>query len=144
MKRLQPYKRLADIFSKMNRSKQNQFLKGLEEHNEEAAEQIRGLMFTFEDLVRVEAEGIQELLRQVDHKQLAAAMKGAPIQVKELFFENMSERTGKLLREDMGTMGGVRMTEVEKAQESIVSFALSLADAGKIMIKDSEEDEYIV
>lgn len=70
-------------------------------------------------------------------------MKGAPTQVKELFFENMSERADKLLREDIDAMGPIRMTEVEKAQESIVSFATSLADAGKIIIKDSEEDEYI-
>lgn len=137
------YKRVADIFSKMKRPAQKRFMGDLEKHNSDAAEQVRSLMFTFEDLVRIDPPGIQELMRHIDLDQLAVALKGAPEEILELFFGNMSERAGRNLREDISAMGPVRMIEVDSARTAILDVAKSLADDGKIVIGSGEEDEYI-
>jgi len=145
MARLRPsntHKRLADIFSKMKRPVRKRLMQDLEQRDGAAAEQIRALMFTFEDLGTLESRGIRGLLRHVDRDQLALALKGAPEALKAAFFANMSERGAKALREDMEAMGPVRAADAEKARSDIVSTALSLADAGEIIIP-SGEDEYI-
>lgn len=139
-----PHKRLADIFSKMKHSTQRRLMNDLKERDADSAEQVQALMFVFEDLTRIEPRGIQELLRQTEQGQLAIALKGVSSEVKNLFFDNMSERAGKLLRDNMDAMGPVRMSEVEKAQTAIVSTAKSLADAGKITIRQDEDDEYVL
>jgi flagellar motor switch protein FliG len=111
----------------------------LEERNRESAERIKRLMFTFDDLVRLDASGIQRLLRQVGKDQLAMALKGAPEDVKELFFFNMSERAGKMMHEDMEAMGAVRLKDVDEAQAGVVITAKELADAGEIVIATGED-----
>ena len=98
---------MADIFNSLDRNTENRFMTGLEERNRESADQIKSLMFTFDDLIRVDATGIQLLLRQVEKDQLTIALKGASDDVQDLFFSNMSERAGKMLREDMEAMGGL-------------------------------------
>ena len=100
-------------------------------------------MFTFDDLVRLDAGGIQVLLRQVEKDQLAMALKGASDDVKELFFSNMSERAGKMMREDMEAMGAVRLKDVDEAQSGVVITAKDLADAGEIVIPTGEDSELI-
>ena len=135
---------MADIFNNLDRSAENRFMTALEERNREAAERIKQLMFTFDDLIRVDAAGIQTLLRQVEKDQLATALKGASEEVRELFFQNMSERAGKMMREDMEAMGAVRLRDVDEAQASVVATAKALADAGEIVISGKgEEDELI-
>ena len=135
---------MADIFNNLDRSAENRFMTALEERNREAAERIKQLMFTFDDLIRVDASGIQTLLRQVEKDQLATALKGASEEVRELFFQNMSERAGKMMREDMEAMGAVRLRDVDEAQASVVATAKALADAGEIVISGKgEEDELI-
>ena len=103
-----------------------------------------GRGFTFDDLIKVDPGGIQTLLRQVEKEQLALALKGASDEVKDLFFSNMSERAAKILREDMASMGPVRLKDVDTAQSNMVNLAKDLAAKGEILIADGGgEDELI-
>ena len=135
---------MADIFNNLDRNTENRFMTALEERNREAAERIKQFMFTFDDLVRLDASGIQLLLRQVEKDQLAIALKGASEDVKELFFSNMSERAGKMMREDMAAMGAVRLKDVDEAQSGVVITAKDLADAGEIVITTGEEEGELI
>ena len=135
---------MADIFNNLDRNTEDRFMTALEERNREAAERIKQLMFTFDDLVRLDPSGIQVLLRQVEKDQLAIALKGASEDVKELFFSNMSERAGKMMREDMEAMGAVRLKDVDEAQAGVVITAKELADAGEIVISTGEEEGELI
>ena len=135
---------MAEIFNNLDRNTENRFLTALEERNRESAERIKQLMFTFEDLSRVDSQGVQTLLRHVEKDKLGLALKGASDPVKELFFKNMSERAGKMLREDMEAMGPVRLREVDEAQNSIVALAKELANSGQIIISDGKEEDELV
>jgi flagellar motor switch protein FliG len=135
---------MADIFNNFDRSTENRFMTALEERNREAAEKIKQLMFTFEDLVRINSAGIQQLLRRIERDQLGLALKGASDQVKELFFKNMSERAAKMLREDMEALGPVRLRDVDEAQAAIVSIVKSLADTGEILVSGSGDRDELV
>ena len=134
------HEEMADIFNNLDRNTENRFMTALDERNRESAERIRALMFTFDDLSRLDAGGIQTLLRQVEKDQLGMALKGASDDVKDLFFSNMSERAGKMMREDMEAMGAVRPKEVDEAQAGIVTSAKALADAGEIVISTGDEE----
>jgi len=136
---------MADIFNALDRGTETRFMTALEERNRESAEKIQALMFTFDDLSRLDDGGIQVLMRQVEKDQLAMALKGASDDVKDMFFRNMSERAGKMMKEDMEAMGAVRLRDVDEAQAGIVTSAKALADAGEIVISTgSDEDELIV
>ena len=135
---------MADIFNNLDRATENRFMTSLEERNREAAERIRQLMFTFDDLARVDGAGIQMLLRQVEKDQLGLALKGASDAVRELFFANMSERAGKMMKEDMEAMGAVRLKDVDEAQAAIVSVAKALADSGEIVIAGNDGESELV
>ena len=138
------HEQMADIFNSLDRSTEDRFMAGLEERNRESAEKIRGLMFTFEDLARLDPAGVQVLLRQVEKDQLTAALKGGSDDIKDLFFKNMSERAAKMMREDMDAMGPVRLKDVEDAQAGVVATAKSLAEGGEIVISGgSDEDELV-
>lgn len=135
---------MAEIFNSMDRAKEQKFMDMLEEKNKESAERIRSLMFTFEDLLRVDPTGIQTILRNIQKEKLPTALKGASDQIKDLFFSNMSERASKIMKEDMASMGPVRLKDVEEAQMHIVAVAKSLADKEEIVISDGGgEDELI-
>ena len=135
---------MADIFNNLDRNTENCFMTALEERNRESAEKIQSLMFTFDDLAGLDSGGIQTLLRSTEKDQLALALKGGSDEVKELFFSNMSERAGKMMREDMEAMGAVRLKDVDEAQSGIVSVAKALADSGEIVLASgSEEDEMV-
>ncbi len=100
-------------------------------------------MFTFEDLVKLDAAGIQAILRNAGNDRIALALKGASEKLRELFFANMSERGGKIMREEMTAMGPVRLRDVDEAQEFIVKLAKQLAASGEIVIADGREDELV-
>jgi flagellar motor switch protein FliG len=135
---------MAEIFNSMDRTKEQKFMEMLEQKNKEAADKIRSLMFTFEDLLRVDPSGIQVILRNIQKEKLPIALKGASDQIKDLFFANMSERASKIMKEDMASMGPVRIKDVEEAQMHIVSVAKGLADKEEIIISDGGgEDELI-
>ena len=135
---------MAEVFNNFDRNTEAKFMGMLEERNAESAEKIRNLMFTFEDLIKIDPNGIQALLRSVDKDKLATAMKGASEAIKELFFKGMSERASKLLREDMEAMGPVRLKDVDEAQMSIVQVAKDLAGKGEIVIAGDSADEQLV
>ena len=135
---------MADIFNSFDRQTEARFITALEERNREAAERIRALMFVFEDLSKLDPGGVQTLLRGVEKDQLALAMKGASDGLREMFFSNMSERAAKIMREDMETMGPVRLKDVDQAQMAIVQVAKDLANKGEIMLAGAGGDDELV
>ena len=135
---------IADIFNSLDRNTESRFMDALEERNRESAERVKSLMFTFEDLIRVDSQGTQVLLRNVDKDKLAIALKGSSDTVKELFFNNMSTRAGKIIKEDMDAMGPVRMRDVEEAQQYIVSTAKDLANSGEIVVSEGKDSDELI
>jgi len=135
---------MAEIFNNFDRATEGRFLAMLEERNRDAAERIKALMFTFEDLSKLDPSGIQTLLRNIDKDKLGLALKGASETVRDLFFSNMSERQGKILREDMEAMGPVRLRDVDEAQMMLVQTAKDLAASGEIVIDDGKGEDELV
>ncbi len=135
---------MAEIFNNLDRNTEQRFMSALEERNRDAAERIRALMFTFEDLGKLDPGAIQTLLRNADKTKLPIALKGASDAVRDLFFANMSERAGKMLREDMAAMGPVRLRDVDEAQMSMVTIAKDLAARGEIVISDKKGEDELV
>ncbi len=135
---------MAEIFNNFDRNTESKFMGILEQKNMEAAERIRALMFTFEDLKKVDPSSMQALLRNIQKDKLGIAMKGASEAIKELFFSAMSERASKLLREDMEALGPVRLKDVDEAQMAIVQVAKDLAAKGEIVIAGDSGDDQLV
>ncbi|MEM9470028.1 MAG: flagellar motor switch protein FliG, partial [Pseudomonadota bacterium] len=135
---------MADIFNKFDRTAEQNFMDLLEKTVPESAEKIRSLMFTFEDLQRLDPSAVQGLIRACDKEKMPTALKGATETLRDLFFTNMSERAAKIMKEDMAAMGPVRLKDVEEAQQYIVSVAKDLEARGEITISSgAEEDELI-
>jgi len=138
------HEQMAEIFNNFDRQTESRFLTALEERNRDSAERIKALMFTFEDLAKLDPGSIQTLLRNVEKDKLALALKGATDSLRDVFFSNMSERAGRILREDMEAMGPVRLKDVDEAQIRMVNIAKDLASKGEIMIAGgTAEDELI-
>ncbi|MES2608241.1 MAG: flagellar motor switch protein FliG [Pseudomonadota bacterium] len=131
---------VAEIFNNFDRANESRFMRSLEEKNIEAAERIRTLMFTFDDLARLDNAGIQTLLRNVDKAKLVLALKGSSEHIKELFLSNMSERASKLMEDDIKQLGMVRLRDVEEAQSIIVLAAKDLASQNLIFIASGNDD----
>lgn len=131
---------IADIFNYLDRSAESKFMELLESTIPDSAQKIRSLMFTFEDLAKVSGAGIQVIMRTVDKEKLPVALKGATDTLRDLFFTNMSERAAKIMKEDMATLGPVRLRDVEEAQQYIVNVAKDLEARGEINI-DSGDGE---
>lgn len=135
---------IAEIFNSLDRNTEGRFIAALEERNRDSAERIKALMFTFDDLSKLDPGGVQTLLRAVPKDKLAIALKGAAEPIKDLFFSNMSERAGKMLREEIEALGPVKLKDVDEAQAVIVATAKDLAATGQILISDGKEDEMVV
>jgi flagellar motor switch protein FliG len=134
---------IAEIFNSLDRSTESRFITALEERNRDSAERIKALMFTFEDLSKVDGMAIQGILRAAEKEKLPIALKGASEGLRDLFFSNMSERAAKLLREEIAGMGPVRLKDVEEAQSYLVALAKDLAARGEIVIAEGGEDELV-
>ena len=135
---------IAEIFNNLDRNTEQRFIAALEERNRDSAEKVKSLMFTFEDLSKLDPGGVQTLMRGVDKTKLPIALKGASEGLRDLFLSNMSERASKMLKEDMAAMGPVRLKDVEEAQMSMVNLAKELAAKGELILADSKgEDELI-
>ena len=143
-KRRDSHEQMAEIFNSFDRQTEARFITSLEESDREASERIKALMFTFEDLSRLESSAIQALLQKMDKKELGLALKGANDLVKELFFANMSVRAGKILKDDMEAMGPVRLKDVDEAQSRMVAVAKDLAARGEIVITKTKSDEEMI
>lgn len=135
---------MAEIFNNFDRQTETRFLTALEEDNREAAERIKTLMFTFDDLVKLDAASAQTLMRNIDKDKLAIALKGAGEPVRQFFFSNMSTRAAKMLVDDMQAMGPVRLRDVDEAQVLLVNLTKDLAAKGEIVIAKSRGDEELV
>jgi len=135
---------MADIFNSFDRQTEARFIGALEERNRESAERIRALMFVFEDLSKLDPGGVQTLLRGVDKDSLGLALKGASEGLREMFFSNMSERASKIMREDMESMGPVRLKDVDAAQMAMVQVAKDLAAKGDIMLAGQGADDELI
>ncbi len=125
---------VAEILNLADRSTEKGIMEGLEAEDPDLVEQIRRLMFVFEDILLVNDKGIQAVLKEVDNEELAIALKTASEELKAKIFGNMSERAAQLIKEDMQYMGPVRVSDVESAQQKIVDVVRRLEDAGEIII----------
>ncbi len=135
---------IAEIFNKMERSIEGRFMEQLEKAAPEAAEKIRSLMFTFEDLLKLDQSGFQTLIRAVDKDKLPVALKGATETLRDMFFSNMSERAAKIMKEDMASMGPVRLKDVEEAQQYVVNVAKDLEARGELTISSGGEEDQMI
>ncbi len=135
---------MAEVFNAFDRQTETRFLSALDDVNREAAKRIRELMFTFEDLTKLDAGGMQTLIRSVERDVLSRALKGAPEPVRALFFSNMSQRAAKNLQDEMDGLGPIRLKEVDEAQLAMVNKAKELADSGEIMISKNNADDELV
>jgi flagellar motor switch protein FliG len=136
---------MAEIFNNFDRGTEGRFMSALEERSRDAAEKIKALMFTFEDLGRLDPGSVQTLVRNVDKAKLSIALKGASETLREMFFSNMSERASKLLKDEMAALGPVRLKDVDEAQMYMVNLAKDLAAKDEIMLADKKggDDELV-
>lgn len=135
---------VAEILNLVDRLTEKSIMEGLEGEDPELVEQIRRLMFVFEDILMVDDKGIQSVLKEVDNDELALALKTASEDLKNKVFSNMSERAAQLIKEDMEFMGPVRVSDVEQAQQRIVDIVRRLEDAGEIVIAGRGDEGLIV
>lgn len=131
---------LTQILSNLSREVMQEILANLERQNPELAERVQQAMFTFEDLVKLDDRSLQRVLREVDMRELALALKGASEELKEKIFRNMSQRAAQILREEMDYMGPVRLRDVTAAQRRIVDIVRKLEEAGEITIPRGGEE----
>lgn len=125
---------VAEMLNLADRATEKSIMEGLEAEDPDLVEQIRRLMFVFEDIMMVNDKGIQGMLKEVDNDDLALALKTASQELKDKIFKNMSERAAQLIKEDMEYMGPVRVSDVEAAQQKIVDVVRRLEESGEIII----------
>ena len=143
-KRRDAHEVMAEIFNNFDRQTETRFITSLEEENREAAERIKALMFTFDDLIKLDAGSAQTLMRNVDKDKLGIALKTANEEVRGFFLGNMSSRAGKMLIDDMAAMGPVRLRDVDEAQALLVNMAKDLAAKGEITLTKNRADDELV
>lgn len=132
------------ILNRVDRSTEKTIMEALEEDDPELAEEIKKRMFVFEDIVTLDDRSIQRVLREVDSRELALALKAASEEVAARIYKNMSKRAADMMKEDIEYMGPVRLRDVEEAQQKIVSIIRKLEEAGEIIVARGGEDEIIV
>ena len=143
-RRRDAHEQMAEIFNSFDRQTETRFMTALEEESRESAERIKNLMFTFDDLVKLDNGSAQTLMRNLDKDKLAIALKGANEAVRTFFLSNMSSRAAKMLADDMQALGPVRLRDVDEAQTLLVNLAKELAAKGEILIAKNREDEELV
>ncbi len=135
---------IADMLNLMDKNSEKNIMSRVEEKDPELAEEIRKLMFVFEDLTFVDDKGIQNLLKDVDNQKLVIALKTAPEEVKAKLFKNMSNRAANMLKEDLDALGPTKLSDVEKAQSEIVQKCKDLESQGKAFISRGGEGDTLV
>lgn len=130
---------VADLIARVDRETEKDVLGRLESLDPQLAEEVMGLLFTFEDLATLDEASLQRVLREVDQKVLAVALKGAPQEIREKVFANVSTRVAEVVKEQMEVMGPVRLREVEEARRTIVAAVRALEESGEIVITREEE-----
>jgi flagellar motor switch protein FliG len=137
-------KAVADILNRVDAAEIKTILEAVEQEDAQLALAIRNYMFTFEDFAGVPANGLRELLAQVDKKTMALALKGASEEMKSHIYKTMSQRAAQMLKEDMEALGPMRMRQVQQAQQEVVQLARNLEAAGKLTLKSHDDDAYMV
>lgn len=135
--------RLAEILNQIDGTSAQMILDEIEEDNPEMAAEVKQLMFVFEDLVLVDDKGLQSLLRKVETRELAVALKAASEEVKDKIFRNMSTRAADMVMEEMEAAGSVRMREVENAQQTITKLIQDMEEKGELIISGRRGEEFI-
>ena len=134
---------VAEILNAVDRATEEEVLSEIEEDSAQMAEEIRNLMFVFEDIKQLDDRGIRELLKEVSNEELTTALKGASDDLQEKFFKNLSERAAGMIREDLEIMGPVKLSEVESAQQNVVKIVRRLEDEGRIVVSRGSGDVFI-
>lgn len=135
---------LVDVLNNVDRGTEKAILEELDRDQPELAEKIRESMFVFEDIISLDNSSIQRIIREVDMKDMALALKGSSEEVAHIMFNNMSKRASQTLKEDIEFLGPVRLIDVEKAQQAIVAIVRRLEEAGEIVISRGGEDAVII
>lgn len=135
---------LVDILSNVDRKTEKSIIQYIEERNLELAEEIKSNMFIFDDIVRLENTVVQRILKEINVKDIAFALKGANKEVANVIFRNQSQRASQALREEIEMLGKVKISQVEEAQQNIVNVIRRLEDAGEITLTRGSDDEFIV
>jgi len=134
---------LVDLLNQVDRTTERTIVETLEEQNPELADEVRRMMFLFEDIVTLDDRNIQQVLREVDVKELTVALKGVSSEVQDAIFRNMSERAATNIREELEFMGPVRVKQVEEAQQKVVAVIRRLEESGAIVIIRGGEDQLV-
>lgn len=137
-------KALVDLLNRVDRSTERLIMDSLAERNPELAETVKNMMFVFEDIVQLDDRAVQQVLKEVDLKELATALKSVSTEVQNKVFRNMSERAVNMLKEDMDFMGPVRLKVVEDAQQKIVGVIRRLEEAGEVVIGRGGDEDVLV
>ena len=135
---------VVEVLNRVDRGTERTIMEGLEELDAELAEEIKKRMFMFEDLVTLDDRAVQLVLREVDNRELALALKMASSEVAQKIYRNMSKRAAEMLQEDLQYLGPVRLRDVEEAQQKIVNVVRRLEEAGKIIVARGGEEKMIV
>lgn len=141
--RRDPHEAMAEIFNKLDRQSETRILNALDERQHDSAERVKALMFTFDDMQRLTPRALQAVLRAAPRERIPLALKGASEAVRNLFFKNLSERAGAILREEIETLGPVRLRDVDDAQAAIVATAKELAEQGEIELGSGSDEEMV-
>jgi flagellar motor switch protein FliG len=135
--------RLAEILNQIDGSSAEQIIDDIEENDPELADEIKQMMFVFEDIVLVDDKGLQKVLRSVESQELAVALKAASEEVKQKIFKNMSERAAEILKEEMEVSGAVRMKDVTDAQQKITRIIQEMERKGELIISGRGGEEFV-
>jgi len=135
---------VAEMFNRLDSVTSKEILEVIEERNAPLVETIRHLMFVFEDLLLVDQNGIKEILARTDRKVLTMALKGTSEQLRNHFLEGMSQRGAEMLKEDMESLGPIKVRDVESAQQQIITLVRQLETEGVVNLKGSVGEQYVV
>jgi flagellar motor switch protein FliG len=136
-------KRLADILNLADKASADAIMSEIEKEDPAMHAQIKQMMFVIDDITLVDDRGLQNVLRRVESRDLAVALKAATQEIRDKIFRNMSSRAGEMLREEMDSMGAVRMKEVEEAQQIVLNIIQEMEAEGKLIIKRGGGDEFV-
>ena len=134
---------VAEILNAVDRATEEEVLSEIEEDSAQMAEDIRNLMFVFEDCKALDDRGVRELLKEISNEDLTMALRGANDELKEKFFKNMSERASNMIREELEYMGPTRLADVESAQQNIVKVVRRLESEGKVVVNRGSSDVFV-
>jgi flagellar motor switch protein FliG len=135
---------IVEILHHVDRDSEKEIIEVLEHENPELAKEIKKRIFVFEDILMLDNQTIQKIIREVDSKEFVKALKSVDLEVQDKIFKNMSKRTASTLKKDMECIGLVRLKDVEESQQKIVSIIRNLEEKGEIIIARRSEDELVV